>query len=333
MKVYFVILLLFSIKFDFVSSKYAIGNIDEDFQERIAEAIHDQNDTDDSIAKLQRIKQILQDVLSLEVSKKSQMEVDVSADGSVTTPSESYQQPKTCSSYLGCEECVSHSCGWCIANRSCKEDAAWQCLGEHDHVGLSGIGRYKTCPSTKEMDEMRATRRKRKLEAKSSPQKEDDISSSDSSSTASEDSAAPLSKDEKTKELLRRAELAKENYGLAHPYETLGVPVTASGGEIRKAYRKLSLLYHPDKNPGDENADSAFKDIVNAFEILGDPEKREYYDDMGSSNMEAFNTMEDYLRFGKKKRGKFLSRKQIDNTTHRICVGTASWFWEHNLAC
>jgi len=61
-------------------------------------------------------------------------------------------------------------------------------------------------------------------------------------------------------------------------YQILGVPRTASQEEIRKAYRQLAKKYHPDFNPGNREAEEKFKKISQAYEILGDPEKRAKYD-------------------------------------------------------
>jgi curved DNA-binding protein len=64
-------------------------------------------------------------------------------------------------------------------------------------------------------------------------------------------------------------------------YQTLGVPRSAGQEEIRKTYRKLARKYHPDVNKGSQ-AEAKFKQIAEAYEVLGDPEKRKKYDEMGS---------------------------------------------------
>ncbi|MEQ1852199.1 MAG: DnaJ domain-containing protein, partial [Chthoniobacteraceae bacterium] len=64
-------------------------------------------------------------------------------------------------------------------------------------------------------------------------------------------------------------------------YELLGVERSASADEIKKAYRKLAVKFHPDKNPDDKSAEEKFKEIGAAYEILSDPEKRAAYDRFG----------------------------------------------------
>jgi molecular chaperone DnaJ len=64
-------------------------------------------------------------------------------------------------------------------------------------------------------------------------------------------------------------------------YEILGVSKSASQDELKKAHRKLVRRYHPDKNPGDKEAEERFKEIQGAYDILGDPEKRKAYDQNG----------------------------------------------------
>jgi molecular chaperone DnaJ len=67
-------------------------------------------------------------------------------------------------------------------------------------------------------------------------------------------------------------------------YEVLGVPKTASADEIKKAYRKLARQYHPDKNPGDKEAEERFKEMQAAYDVLSDADKRKQYDAYGSPN-------------------------------------------------
>jgi curved DNA-binding protein len=66
-------------------------------------------------------------------------------------------------------------------------------------------------------------------------------------------------------------------------YKVLGVPKTASQDEIKKAYKKLAKKYHPDKNPGDKEAEVKFKELNEANSVLSDPEKRKQYDEMGEN--------------------------------------------------
>jgi len=68
---------------------------------------------------------------------------------------------------------------------------------------------------------------------------------------------------------------------MANPYDTLGVPKSASADEIKKAYRKLARQHHPDSSGGDE---ARFKEIQSAYDVLSDPEKRKQYDAYGSTN-------------------------------------------------
>jgi molecular chaperone DnaJ len=66
-------------------------------------------------------------------------------------------------------------------------------------------------------------------------------------------------------------------------YSVLGVTKSASADELKKAYRKLAMKYHPDKNPGDKKAEESFKEISEAYEVLSDPKKKEMYDQFGHS--------------------------------------------------
>ncbi len=71
-------------------------------------------------------------------------------------------------------------------------------------------------------------------------------------------------------------------------YQILGVQKTATADEIKSAYRKLAMKYHPDKNPGDKNAEEMFKKISAAYDVLGDSTKRNQYDSYGSSSYSGY---------------------------------------------
>ena len=70
--------------------------------------------------------------------------------------------------------------------------------------------------------------------------------------------------------------MAKKDY-----YELLGIPRTATEAEVKKAYRKLAMQYHPDRNKGDKTAEKKFKEIGEAYETLSDSKKRSQYDTFG----------------------------------------------------
>ena len=76
--------------------------------------------------------------------------------------------------------------------------------------------------------------------------------------------------------------MAKRDY-----YEVLGVDKSASADEIKKAYRKKAIQYHPDKNPGDKEAEEKFKEAAEAYEVLSNPDKRARYDQFGHAGVDG----------------------------------------------
>lgn len=79
-------------------------------------------------------------------------------------------------------------------------------------------------------------------------------------------------------------------------YEVLGVKKDSSAQDIKKAYRKLAMKYHPDKNKGDKEAEEKFKKISEAYAVLSDPEKRKQYDTFGASGFQQRYSQEDIFR-------------------------------------
>jgi molecular chaperone DnaJ len=79
-----------------------------------------------------------------------------------------------------------------------------------------------------------------------------------------------------------RAVMAKKDY-----YEILGIQKGASDDEIKKAFRKLAIKYHPDKNKGDKEAEEQFKEINEAYQVLTDPQKKAQYDQYGTTDFQG----------------------------------------------
>src|SRR5580698_3962241 len=75
--------------------------------------------------------------------------------------------------------------------------------------------------------------------------------------------------------------MAKQDF-----YETLGVAKGASADDLKKAYRKLAMQYHPDRNPGDKAAEHKFKELSEAYDVLKDDQKRAAYDRFGHAAFE-----------------------------------------------
>src|SRR5213082_518673 len=76
--------------------------------------------------------------------------------------------------------------------------------------------------------------------------------------------------------------MAKQDF-----YETLGVSKSANADELKRAYRKLAMQYHPDRNPGDKSAEAKFKAISEAYDVLKDDQKRAAYDRFGHAAFEG----------------------------------------------
>ncbi len=68
-------------------------------------------------------------------------------------------------------------------------------------------------------------------------------------------------------------------------YEILGVSKSSSADEIKKAYRKVAMQFHPDRNPGDKEAEEKFKEAAEAYEVLSDQDKRAQYDRFGHAGV------------------------------------------------
>ncbi|MBN1795332.1 MAG: molecular chaperone DnaJ [Sedimentisphaerales bacterium] len=84
--------------------------------------------------------------------------------------------------------------------------------------------------------------------------------------------------------------MAKRDY-----YEVLGVGKTASADDIKRAYRRMAMKYHPDKNPNDKEAEGKFKECAEAYEVLSDPGKRKQYDQFGHAGLRGAG-MHDYSK-------------------------------------
>ena len=106
-------------------------------------------------------------------------------------------------------------------------------------------------------------------------------------------------------------------------YDILGINRGASDEEIKKSYRKLAMKSHPDRNPGDKEAEEKFKEAAEAYEVLSDPQKKEIYDRFGHEGLsgtgftgvkgfeDIFSSFgdifEDFFGFGQRSSGRGLS--------------------------
>ena len=115
-------------------------------------------------------------------------------------------------------------------------------------------------------------------------------------------------------------------------YEVLGVEKNASDAEIKKAYRKLAMKYHPDQNPGDKTAEEKFKEINEAYEVLSDADKKARYDQYGFAGVDPnFNPNAGFGGFGGGGFSGFLAltlllaeSKQSHDVPHFITVATVT---------
>src|SRR5262244_3441676 len=95
-------------------------------------------------------------------------------------------------------------------------------------------------------------------------------------------------------------------------YEVLGVTRTADAGEIKKAYRRMAMEYHPDRNPGDKGSEEKFKEAAEAYEVLSDDDKRSAYDRFGHDGR-----VDVQLSFAEAVEG---VSKQVEITRHVACA-------------
>jgi molecular chaperone DnaJ len=81
-------------------------------------------------------------------------------------------------------------------------------------------------------------------------------------------------------------------------YKILGVPKSATKDEVKKAYRKLAMQYHPDRNPGDKVSEEKFKEAAQAYEVLSDDAKRQQYDQVGHDRFQDMSFRWRASRYG-----------------------------------
>lgn len=77
--------------------------------------------------------------------------------------------------------------------------------------------------------------------------------------------------------------MAQKNY-----YDILGISKSATDADIKKAYKKMAMQYHPDRNKGDKKAEEKFKEVNEAYQVLSDATKKKNYDQFGSADFSGF---------------------------------------------
>ena len=217
-----------------------------------------------------------------------------------------------CASRQSCGACVADAaCAWCVSQRACRENVAYECQGEEDHVSRTHLGHYDACPDPEALKAERSKRREAREAATPRVDAPGDATATNASEACADDDAGarrppapeePRRDDARATELARRADRARRGDAHKRPYDVLGVDPSASSGTIRRAYRTLSLRFHPDKNPGLEAlATDAFEAIAAAFALLSAPDARVKFDDFGESgedSFESFSTQWEWEAYG-----------------------------------
>ncbi|EKX40209.1 hypothetical protein GUITHDRAFT_113690 [Guillardia theta CCMP2712] len=228
-------------------------------------------------------------------------------------------------------------------------DKAWMCAGENDHIGNAGV--VKSCPHRDEISKKREARRREELLAMEERQAASRLEKENlqeakhrAEQRLAERQQSELERlrgqnvDEDKKEAVDEEEIKRRaaNFGDGQkdPYGVLKLPKDSQMTDIRKA---LSLQFHPDKISDGrlkEAAQKAFMDVVAAYEILGDPDKRAAFDDLGGQDQAQFNTFWEWEMYGKKGssndfyNGETLISKLTESLWPRRVIGDAIWLVE-----
>ncbi|KAH8053034.1 hypothetical protein JL722_9699 [Aureococcus anophagefferens] len=174
-----------------------------------------------------------------------------------------------CASRQSCGACVADAaCAWCVSQRACRENVAYECQGEEDHAEAPREAREAATPRVDAPSDATATNA--------------------SEACADDDAGARRPPAPEARGAGGELRPARRGDAAKRPYDVLGVDVRRP---IRKAYRTLSLRFHPDKNPGLEAlATDAFEAIAAAFALLSAPDARMKFDDFGESGEDSFDS-------------------------------------------